>query len=450
MVLQKLKIENFKCFGAPVEIEFGKITLLTGANSSGKSSVIYSILGAIQSGEFPYQFSTNGKYINMGDFKDVVFEHDSERKIKLGFEFKYDGSYKIETLWEINDEVNNLPKLHLLKSKSEYFNIEIKSSRKIFIGDIKEETINSPKLNPSELFEHYYINSNEAARKQESSNAQDSSIELNKYLYEFYKETDVKGIELIEIPPQANSFADIKLRAMLNRVSDIFTSYDEKINFISSFRQSPERVYFEQSKSKYKVNNDGGGYLDQILYWEANDKAKFAELGVIMKELNLLDSIKSRRMEGGRYEISVQTKEKGTSTSLSDVGFGVSQFMPIIVADLQLPKASTLYVAEPEIHLHPSVQSSFGDYLVKQVNDNDKNYVIETHSEYLLNKLRLAVVKGEIKEEDVKVMFIDNSVSGSVIHNVKFNKDGSITGAPDNFFKTYMMDVMDIAIYAAE
>ena len=69
MILEKISIENFKCFHTKTDIEFGKITLLTGANSSGKSSIIYSILGAIQSGEFPLQFSTNGKYVNMGDFK---------------------------------------------------------------------------------------------------------------------------------------------------------------------------------------------------------------------------------------------------------------------------------------------------------------------------------------------------------------------------------------------
>ena len=72
--LKKISIENFKCFGKPVDIEFGRLTLLTGANSSGKSSVIYSILGSIQCGEFHLQFSVNGKYVNMGDFKEIVYD----------------------------------------------------------------------------------------------------------------------------------------------------------------------------------------------------------------------------------------------------------------------------------------------------------------------------------------------------------------------------------------
>ena len=190
-------------------------------------------------------------------------------------------------------------------------------------------------------------------------------------------------------------------------------------------------------------------YLDQIISWESKDKKKLIELVSILKDLNLLFSIKSKRLDGGRFEIAVQTKEGGVETSLSDVGFGISQFLPIIVADLQLPKSSTLFVAQPEIHLHPSVQSSFGDYLMTQIKTKDKNYVIETHSEYLLNKIRLGIVKGDIKEGDVKILFVDNEGKYNIIHKIRFTKQGQILNAPDNFFKTYMMDVMEIAINAA-
>jgi len=124
--------------------------------------------------------------------------------------------------------------------------------------------------------------------------------------------------------------------------------------------------------------------------------------------------------------------------------------MPIIVADLQLPKKSTLMVAQPEIHLHPSIQSAFGDYLVKQVKEKQKNYIIETHSEYLLNKIRLKIVKGEIAKEEVSVYFMEHNGEEAKAHKIIFNEDGQILNAPENFFKTYMMDVMDIAVNAAE
>ena len=86
MQIYRLALKNFKCF-KEVDVSFSKITLLTGENSSGKSSLIYGLLAALQSinpiGEsFPYYLSLNGKYINMGGFKDVSFNHILNNPVK--------------------------------------------------------------------------------------------------------------------------------------------------------------------------------------------------------------------------------------------------------------------------------------------------------------------------------------------------------------------------------
>lgn len=457
MDLQKITIENFKCFQNQTEIEFGKLTLLTGANSSGKSSIIYSILGAIQSGEFPFQFSTNGKYVNMGDFKEIIFNHHRKEKIKLCFTFKNGSVHKIETIWT-EDANNNLPKLFELNAEADYFNLSLKSKGKKYIVDFSYDPQKDPLSNFSSNLLKELNNLINKTAETETKDSRKKNIgkkekDASDFLEEMTSVHNIKGLILDDI-----SFVNFKLKEkgifklkqIIDIVSGVFSNYDEQINFISSFRLHPERTYLEQTRSKLKVNNYGDGYLDQIIYWETKNKPKFNELIKILKELNLLESIKSKRLEGGRYEISVQVKKGGIDATLSDVGFGISQFLPIIVADLQLPKSSTLFIAQPEIHLHPSVQSSFGDYLIKQMKTDDKNYVIETHSEYLLNKIRLAVVKGELRETDVKIYFVDNQSNNDAIHKITFTKKGQILNAPDNFFKTYMMDVMEIAINAAE
>jgi predicted ATPase len=168
-----------------------------------------------------------------------------------------------------------------------------------------------------------------------------------------------------------------------------------------------------------------------------------------MKRLSLFSEIKTNRLSGGRYEMLVKTKPKGTYTSLSDVGFGVSQFLPIIVADIQLGDDSNLIVAQPEIHLHPNVQALFGDYIVDQMRDCNKNYILETHSEYLLNRLRLLITNGKLEEQDISVYFIDDEKDLN-LYKLEFKRNGQILNAPENFFKTYMMDVMDIALNAVK
>ncbi|MCP5105460.1 MAG: ATP-binding protein, partial [bacterium] len=131
MRINKVSIENFKCFRA-VDIDLGKLTLLTGANSSGKSSILYSILGALQSGEFPSQFSPNGKYVNMGNFREMSYKHLEDNIIKIGFIVEGEGGNNIDvTTWWEEDKVRKLPTLNKLESKTGK-HIAVETLAKIF------------------------------------------------------------------------------------------------------------------------------------------------------------------------------------------------------------------------------------------------------------------------------------------------------------------------------
>ena len=84
MRITKVSLKNFKCF-KDVEIDFKKITILTGGNSSGKSSLLYGILSPLQSQGFPITFSPNGKHVNMGDFIEISYNNLKSNKISLNF-----------------------------------------------------------------------------------------------------------------------------------------------------------------------------------------------------------------------------------------------------------------------------------------------------------------------------------------------------------------------------
>lgn len=400
MKIEKLYLENFKCF-SKADIDFGKITLLTGANSSGKSSILYAILGAIQSNEFPLQFSPNGKYVNMGDYEQMVFRNDESKNIRIDLQVSgesiqsYPFNYRIDTLWRL-DKFNK-PILEQLK-----FNSPSES-----ILDIKNE-------NGKDIYVHF-----------------NDEIKVFKSIQEMWK-----GYEGY-------------LRHRFDKIKwGEFIRWNSSLNFISPFRLYPERTYYERTQTQFRVGKFGENYIDQLLLWESEEAPEFEKVAKILKQLNLVSEIQSNRIAGGRFELLVKTAPNSVWSSLSDVGFGISQFMPVIVADTQLGKGSTLFLAQPEIHLHPSVQADLGTYFVNQANENDKNYVIETHSEYVLNRIRLEIAKGNIAEEDVKVYFLENDGQEATIHRLNFAKNGQIENAPANFFQTYMMDVMDIALTA--
>jgi predicted ATPase len=219
-------------------------------------------------------------------------------------------------------------------------------------------------------------------------------------------------------------------------------------NYIGSFRLPPERTYYRKPNAS-KVGVNGEGYIDQIIKWEESDKKKYDELIEAVTEMGLFRTIQANKMKGGRFELNVQVNENSELASLTDVGFGISQFLPIIVADLQMNKASCLAISQPEIHLHPKIQATLGDYFCKQVNNTDKQYIVETHSEYLINRMRLLIVKGELKPEDVKLYYMENDGIKTTTYAIELTTDGQIKNAPQGFFDTYEMDVMDIALYAS-
>lgn len=403
MRIKKVSIENFKCFKA-VDLDLGKLTLLTGANSSGKSSILYGILGALQSGEFPYQFSPNGKYVNMGNFRDISYKHRKENIIKIDFKLvENETETNLYTLWE-EDKVRKLPKLNRLKWEGDEWEISIVK------GDIYTIDLKTLK-EPLKRF----------------------SLGLDDF-------NQIPGLPVLE----NGRFVYDPFWGL----TKVFSSLDHRINFINSFRLFPERTYYETTKTDLTVGKFGEDYVNQIILWETQKAKEYKELIKIMKELSLVDEIKSRRLDGGRFELVVKVNKNSVPASLNDVGFGISQFLPIVVADLQLGDESTLFVAQPEIHLHPSVQADFGSYLVNQVKASNKNYIIETHSEYLLNRIRLAIVKGEIPKEDVKIYYLQNDGEDTQTHPLEFTTDGRILNAPEDFFKTYQMDVMNIAMSA--
>jgi predicted ATPase len=229
-------------------------------------------------------------------------------------------------------------------------------------------------------------------------------------------------------------------------VTTLMAEFDRKFNYISSFRLTPERTYYQKTKAELKVDKYGDNTIDQILEWEHSKSDKLKEFKTALRRLSLLEDIRSEKYGGGRFEMRVVPNRARLSSSLCDVGFGVSQFLPILVADLQLGKHSTLAVSQPEIHLHPSVQASIATYMSEIAEKNQKRYILETHSEYLINRFRLLVAKGKVKEEDVAVYYLAIKNGKSACYPIRFCKNGKIEGAPKDFFTTYMMDVMDIAM----
>ena len=454
MKIEQLTVENFKCFKREQTFDFSRLTILTGANSSGKSSVIYAILMALQTDNFPYQLSPNGNYINLGDYKEIIYNHDEKFNFKLNIVLSTQYEHiDFRTQWKL-DKIDLLPTISEIniieqngESLTEYdghdFNnltIQIHLKQRFETNDIEKDCIDL-----ENIFKKYYNQDKCKFTSLDSSNILVSNFDIVKYNKNKYSDESSEGVK----PLLQNPLTRDILNSLTPRF-DFVTNFLEKehINFISAFRESPNRTYLEKNKANFKIGTQGEEYIDQIVEWDKRSNGKIKQLIKTMKELDLIEDIKINRLGGGRFEVLVKPINSNGFSALSDVGSGVSAFMPIIVADLQLHESSTLFLAEPEIHLHPSIQAKFIDYIIHKINTTDKNYVIETHSEYFLNRIRLAIVKNELDKAKLSVYYLENKKEDTDVHKIEFTETGVIKNAPRNFFETYSIDVMDIALNA--
>ena len=450
--LRRIKVKNFKCFSDEQDLELGRLTLLTGANSTGKSSLMYSVLGALQSPRFPFAYSANGRFVNMGNFSEIVFGHDKDREMEIGFSLTEKGfNIDIDTLWK-NDEINDQPQLCKYEAHSPLFDLLIvpktgdKNSEYYLTLDYRPpHSINLPERSRELVLANLY---RIAEEYKSVHNGEDVSDKLRAGLED---RTIVKDTSLKIEGNSIYCYDDVQALVAYSQVSEIIRhrieDYKSQMNFISSYRLKGERIYLEEDLDNGKIQASGKGFVNQLLHWRESNRENYEALVGAMRSMGLLYDIEPKRIGGGQFRVGVSVHKESPLASLNDVGFGISQLLPVVVGDIELGEGSTLFTAQPEIHLHPNAQANYADYMISQL-VHGKNYVVETHSEYLLNRIRLAIVKGALKEEDVSIYYLSQEKDSTKVYPVQFTKSGQIIGAPKDFFETYMIDVMNIAMEA--
>ena len=132
-------------------------------------------------------------------------------------------------------------------------------------------------------------------------------------------------------------------------------------------------------------------------------------------------------------------QSKGPWRNLIDVGYGVSQVLPVITELLRPDAPDVFLLQQPEVHLHPSAQAALGS-LFCQVVGRERQLVVETHSDHLLDRVRMNVRDGEhsLKPEDVSILFFERGDLDVRIHSLGIDEEGNIVGAPDSYRRFFM------------
>lgn len=450
----KFNINNFRNFDNQ-DLEFSRVNILIGENSGGKSSLLKFLLSLKQTIDSPLEsnLKLRGDYTDLGNYQEVI--KDKIKSKKLSFSYSDKQKYlefflKFVNKFEKEDEdaetkiiinlLNSVEKLNastdikftLSSILNNHKNISTEISNEAF-GNIK---ISSKKIetydNQRELSSNIYI---------EFDDCKLEIVDCLTYKEGFFTlfEADIrKRILAQDIPnPLATYYKVIFLLIFQN----YFMEFIDGFRFVNPIGNSPKRLYFqEDKKSNYKLI-DIEKFINILGDPSLSDRDFNNKINLLNKVINKsgiaeeVEIIKNKELP----VLALNVKTRGFWANITDVGYGVSLQLPILFQAILSEKFTnireTLLIEQPEVHLHPSLQSKFIDTLLSIGNRN--KYFIETHSEHIIRKLQVLIKNKEynLKPEDVTIHYFKRGENKFEITKHKINSNGRLEpNFPNGFF----------------
>lgn len=405
-MLKTLRLKNFKSWEDTGKIEFAPITAFYGANSSGKSSIIQSLLLLKQTlestdRELPLFYGDDNTplaYVNLGGFEDVV--HRGETRRNISFEF----SWTSDTPIEIKD-ASQRKSLSELKTSDFSFSTEI---HKLKSGKDSVAKL-TYKVGDSAFS---LIRTDKSEYKLETERPPFKLVRHTGRAWAFPKPDNFYGFpaQVRNYYQNANFLPDLELK---------LENFLDSLNYLGPLREYPRRQY-HWPKTRPQGVGKRGELVVQALAYAMNEgmelnhgkgkrKKKFdAFIADWLKQLNLLSDFKlsAPTGDGGIYKLALKKERNSKEVSLPDVGFGVSQVLPLIVLLCYVTPGSVVLIEQPEIHLHPAVQTLLADLIIEAALYRKVQIIFESHSEHLLRRLQRRVAEEVISNNDLKVYFM--------------------------------------------
>jgi predicted ATPase len=458
----KFSIKNFRVFKEMSEFDIKPITIITGKNNSGKSSLLKALQVLINS-------TNNGVFkslrlwendLNLGSFETLVTDTNRNNIIfKINnLEISY---YKCEHYPEelefnyvkVFDENKNelcclegvggikdgglyitlYVKEHLLRVSD---NVDVKETARYLIE--KEYRLYSDtiyyKVNPTifdplvDMRNRYFNQEYDWNKKESNYVSKNVAIEAFDILDSILTEQQIK-IFCDEYEKSLLVLLDVSLESVYK-----LNKFYQTI-LLPSSRGLNKRIYSQQNSDnflekalfdflKYRSANykDGKFFMGSENFRIKVEDEKVNYLTKWLQEFGLGQFIEINHIPGAGLQ--AQVVNNGTKTHLADLGFGYSQLLPIILFSSYEHDYKNLIIEEPESHLHPNLQSKLAEMFVDAYQIYKTSFIIETHSEYLIRKLQYLVAKGKISKDDISIYYFDKTENNFEYRKIEMRSDG--------------------------
>ena len=222
----------------------------------------------------------------------------------------------------------------------------------------------------------------------------------------------------------------IEFTKKIRKSFDFYFRILEPYISMSPIRSKPKRTYDPLTQVPDPEGADIPMYLADLFRRHPKNWQKLQEkLNDFGKKADLFDdgiNIKIFSQSSGD-PFQVQLEIRGVQANFMDVGYGISQLLPILVRILNFE--GMFLIQQPEVHLHPQGQAAFASLLTSLVKE-DREFLLETHSDYIINRVRLEIRKKNISPNDVSLVFHEPQKDGVKIHNITFDEHGNFENLP--------------------
>ncbi len=429
--MDRITLENFRCFHKKQTARLAPLTLLVGENSTGKTSLMAMIRILWDTIYSRKGYDFNEEPFDLGTFKDIAYHHSNgeqakyfqagikEKNNKYSIQFEKRGITPIVKRTEIVKDSISLIKdldLDIYTAIISTSNGSWKYQKKMRNDDTLEE------LSPLRVMTY--------PSKSESSQSESLQKDF----------TPLEGSPIITIE-------DWNRIHMLDRPAFSPLLRTRKRPYACApVRSRPSRTY-----DPYRLNLEPEGdhipvYLASISLRDRDQwkqiKQAIEQFG---KQSGILDRINIKHLgdENEPFKIMVRKGGKGKTgpwRNLKDVGYGVSQILPLLTDIFRDDDFGIYLLQQPEVHLHPVAQAALATLFCQHVNKN-KQFIIETHSDYIIDRVRMEVRDGLIEPDNVSVLYFERVGLDVKIYSLRYDKEGNVVGAPPGYGKFFMEEV---------
>lgn len=416
----ELILENVRCFAGRHIIPIKPLTILVGENSSGKSTLL-AALSVVCDIRFPLNPEFDKPPYRLGNFQTIARKQPgkvfSARSFCIGFNTEgHETSRNVEASYRWHHRRTALSKLRVESRKG---TVELTLNVPSDTYRIEVNGAPSNKLSNKEL--------RMPARLPRSVSVPDDWGEL--YLSQF------------SLPERKLEEALRLNRALTNLTLASAIS-------IGPIRTKPERTYDDVPKDYTPEGGHIPSVLERMLSGATARKSEAAlrrSLKEFGKASGLFTEVGIRNLgnqPGDPFQVMITLD--GRPINLMDVGFGVSQALPVVVESILTARGNLLLLQQPEVHLHPRAQAALGSFFVDMVTNAGKSFVVETHSDYILDRIRMEVADGKLSSDSFLILYLEKEGTSSTVYPITLDSLGNLLDVPPTYREFFLREAMNL------